>query len=786
MLLALAGAAGPLVAQDAGPGTGGLARLAQDARYLDNWRRVLVIGAHPDDEDTELITILSRGEGIETAYLSLTRGEGGQNLIGGELGPGLGIVRSEELLAARRLDGGQQFFTRAFDFGFSKSPEETFRFWPRDSILKDVVRVIRRFRPHVIVSVWSGTARDGHGHHQASGLLAREAFDAAGDAARFTELAREEGLTAWQPAKLYRRWGVAVGEGLTLDGGRLDPAVGQSLHQIAMRSRSRHRSQDMGQLEDPGPSRTNVVLVAKHASVMQGPDTSLFAGIRPEAAEPSPRGDGVTLGRRALIGDAYTDVAEVVRGQVVTVQVVAWNAGAQPAWLGAVELVLPPGFVRAGDGDCPRGADVAPGAVVRCTIPLRVAEDAAPSQPYYLQQPLDGAMYRWDGMASALRGLPFAPPLRAVLTWRLEDGTSAAASVPVMSRALDQGLGEVRRPMAIVPRVALSIAPARFLWPAGVRRRTLEVGVEHTAGDSTDAEVRLVVPAGWQVSPSQRVRFVRAGERRVLTFEVSAPVDARGTATLAAEASVGRDTLRLAMQRIAYPHIAPHVLFTPAEAHVTVAPIAFAAGRRIGYVRGAADAIPEALAAAGMNVRLLDAAALDGAAFDSLQTIVIGPRAYEVDEAVRRAHPRLLRFVERGGSLVVQYQQYAFLAGGFAPLPFTIARPHDRVTDETAAVTLLDPAHALLRTPNRISAEDFTGWVQERGLYFAGTWDAAWTPLLAMADPGEDAKRGGLLVASLGRGTVVYTGLAFFRQLPAGVPGAWRLLANLLAIGGRP
>lgn len=784
-LALLAIVAAPLAAQDAGPGTGGIARLAQEARYLENWRRVLVIGAHPDDEDTELITILSRGEGIETAYLSLTRGEGGQNLIGNELGPGLGIVRSEELLAARRLDGGQQFFTRAFDFGFSKSPEETFRFWPRDSVLKDVVRVIRRFRPQVIVSVWSGTARDGHGHHQASGLLAREAFEAAGDAARFPELAREEGLAAWQPAKLYRRWGVAVGEGLILDGGRLDPAVGQSLHQIAMRSRSRHRSQDMGQLEDPGPSRTNVLLVATSAAVAPGPDTALFAGIPPAVPAPSPRADALELGRRGVISDAYTERVDVVRGQSVPVQVVAWNAGARPVVLETVALDLPSGLVRDGAGDCPFGAVLAPGALIRCTVPLRVEDDAEPSQPYYLRRPLDGALYHWQAVPPALRGLPFAAPLTARLAWQLDDDVRAEARVAVLARRLDQGLGEVRAPLAIVPRIVLGIAPARFLWPTGVRHRTIEVSVEHTASDSTRADVRLAVPAGWQVSSPRRVTFARAGERRTLTFNVTAPSTARGEVVLAAEAIVGTDTLRQAMQRIAYPHIDAHRLFTPAEARVTVAPITFATGRRVGYVRGAADAIPEALAAAGVPVRLLDGAALDGSALDSLDVIVIGPRAYEVDEAVRRAHPRLLRFAERGGTLVVQYQQYAYLAGGFAPRPFTIARPHDRVTDEDAPVTLLVPSHPIVTGPNRITAADFSGWVQERGLYFAGTWDEAWTPLLAMADPGETPKQGGLLVASVGRGTVVYTGLAFFRQLPAGVPGAWRLFANLLAFGGR-
>lgn len=771
-----------LAAQDGGPGTGGVVRLEQERRFLGEHRRVLVIGAHPDDEDTDLITILSRGMGVRTAYLSLTRGEGGQNLIGGELGAALGVVRTEELLAARAVDGGQQFFTRAYDFGFSKSAEETFRFWPRDSVLKDMVRVIRRFRPHVIVSVWSGTDRDGHGHHQASGMLAREAFGAAADPMRFPDLARVEALPAWTATKLYvsARFDPTA-PALVLHGGVLDPATGHSLHQLAMRSRSRHRSQDMGRLEEPGPASTRVVLVERAAGV-SGPDTSFFAGVAAEARRPDRTAATIQLIERGIVVDAYVEDAEVVRGQRVPVTALAWNAGADTVVV-SIDMVPRDGWERGGESECAPRTTVPPGEIVRCTVPMQVLANAFPDQPYFLREALQGGMYTLSGRAENF-GEPFERPLEAIFTVGFSGESARAVAVrEVMARSLDQAIGEVREPVVIMPRVLLDVAPGRALWPRGERTRPFTVTVEHAAADSTHATVRLLAPEGWTTSDPLPVAFGQAGERRTLTFDVTAPADvADGEASFLVEAAVGVDTMRIGVRRVTYPHIRERVLFQMAEASVVVAPVRFPTGRRIGYIRGAADAIPEALAAARVPFRLLDLDALQAANLDSLDVIVVGPRAYEINEALTRVHADLLAWAERGGTLITQYQQYQYLAGGFPPLPMTIGRPHDRVTDETAPVTLLDPTHRALRGPNALVPTDFDGWVQERGLYFARSWDSAWTPLLELHDPGEAPLRGALLVAPFGRGTVVYTGIAFFRQLPAAVPGAWKLFANLLAL----
>jgi LmbE family N-acetylglucosaminyl deacetylase len=773
-----------LPAQGVGPGTGGAIRRAQEARLAGSWRRVLMVGAHPDDEDTGLLTILTRGEGVETAYLSLSRGEGGQNLIGNELGRALGVLRTEELLAARSLDGGRQFFTRAYDFGFSKNAEETFRFWARDSLVKDAVRIIRRFRPQVVVSVWSGTPRDGHGHHQASGLVAREAFDVAGDSTRFPELLREEGLAPWQPAKFYRSGRQdASAPAHVLEGGVLDPAEGQTLSQIAMRSRSRHRSQDMGQLETLGPARVRVILEATAPGIVATSD-SLFAGI---PAEPSPTSDrhrdAVALADAGVVLDVTTDDDEVVRGQLLSVSATIYNGGRAPVTAMLQPVPRTGWTVQAEACDSATGV-IAPGALRSCRYTVMVGADARVSTPYYLRDEMAGAMYRWSGDAEFF-GEPFEPALlQAEFTVTISDGRTVRSVRAVQARSLDQGLGEVRRPVQVVPRVAVELTPDNLLWPVGTPRHSFRVSLEHLAKDSTVAEVSLVLPPGWPAVKAQWVTFRSEGERAVRDLIVTVPVNADlFQYHLAAQVVIGTDTSSVGLYRLQYPHISARNIVTPAVAEIMHSGLLLPKTTAIGYVRGAADRIPEALRNTGVSFQLLSGEALESGTLDSLRVIVIGPRAYEVDPSLVRAHGRLMQWLERGGTLIVQYQQYQFIRGGFAPLPFTIASPHDRVTNEDAFVRFLQPESPLLRYPNRITLRDFAFWIQERGLYFARSWDPAWTPLLEMHDEGDQPREGSLLVGRRGRGTVVYTGLAFFRQLPAAVPGAWELFMNLLALG---
>jgi LmbE family N-acetylglucosaminyl deacetylase len=840
----------PIRAQLEPPSTGGTVPLHEELRMLGHYKRVLMIGAHPDDEDTELLAVLVRGFGAETGYLSLNRGEGGQNLIGSELGEALGLLRTEELLAARRLDGARQYFTRAYDFGFSKTLDETWQHWPRDTILKDVVRIVRRFRPQIIVSVFSGTPRDGHGQHQAAGWAAQEAFRVAGDSTRFPELGREEHLAPWTPLKLYRstRFDTSATT-ITIDGGVLDPLIGKSFHQIAMAGRSLHRSQDMGQLQTIGPSRVRLALLQDRTgsaanALFGGLDTTLAAMPWNPVGDAGGRGsrerfaarvdsaraavDGSDLAgvaellrraeadvagseadsrlvpeqaeqlRRALraeaiaagvVGDATTDDDRVVPGQRVAATLSVWNAGPAP------QVVRPSMVPRAGwsvEGDTASGSPIEPGTVRRVQATLQVPDTASPTAPYFLQRPLQGALYDWSRSPPKARGEPFDSTMPLAVFQR-NDAEWFTREPALMVN--DQARGEVRRPLVVVPRVDVKLDPATELWSIGSPApRPFAVTLTHGARDTTTGTVELELPAGWPAVKPQPFRLAREDERETYTFEVRPPaVMTPGSFTLRA---VARDAAGHRYEQgvftVDYPHIRPRSYVLPAIAVVRSAALRLPRLQRVGYIRGAADRVPEALRDVGVPLTLLDGSALEHGDLGRYDAIIVGPRAYETDTTLVEHNDRLLDFARGGGLVIVQYQQQFFFQGGFAPYPMTVGGPpllpgrapasHDRVTDERAPVTVMMPRDPVVRTPNRLGPADWEGWVQERGLYFARSWDPHYHPVLETHDPGEPPLEGGLLVARAGRGTYVYTGLSFFRQLPAGVPGAFRLFANLLAL----
>lgn len=835
-----------LDAQFEPPSTGGIVAQVQALRRLGHAKRVLVIGAHPDDEDTELLALLTRGEGAEAAYLSLNRGEGGQNLLGPELGEALGVLRTEELLAARRLDGAGQFFTRAYDFGYSKSLDDTWAHWPRDTLLADVVRVVRAFRPQVIVSVFAGAPRDGHGQHQAAGWLAREAFRVAGDPAAFPAQQRD-GLAPWSPAKLYRstRFDTAATT-LVLEGGSLDPAIGRTHHQVAMASRSLHRSQDMGQLQAIGPSPVRLQLLEDRTGrgrtgFFAGVDTALGAPwsdyvrdldrLRRDGAMPSygalralgarlarveaPGADAAVLDTQrrwlgaavrsasGLLVDARVADGQVARGESVEVTLEAHNASDEPRAFQVTVGVA---------GMAPSRSErfvLAAGARERRPVEVAVPDDApltvvptwraSPAADLYQADGWLGRRADDDVASGLVAGLAFDDiPVVGTLEW------------PVSVRRNEQSLGEVRGPVLIVPRVEVAIDPVEAPWPRGdARPRTYRVTLLHGARDTTRGAVRLVLPEGWAGVPPQPFQLAGERDRQVLTFAVRGTLGPGEEGVLRAVvtdvAGRGYESGRV---EVAYPHVRPRSLQRPAIARVVGVDLRRPARTRIAYVRGAADLVPEALAAAGIAVDVIGGDAVARGEVRNYQALVIGPRAYETDPALAAANPVLLEWVRTGGLVLVQYQQYGWFAAGLAPHPlFVRARPfggggadllvghgvrlagstallggHDRVTDERAPVQVLRPDHAALRSPNRLEASDWDGWVQERGLYFARQWGDAWTSLIETHDPGEGPLAGGLLVSRLGRGIFVYTGLSFFRQLPAGVPGAYRLFANLLSL----
>jgi len=802
-------------------GTGGVAALATTLRQLGSNKRVLMIGAHPDDEDTQLLVLLSRGMGAQAAYLSLTRGEGGQNLIGPELGPELGVIRTEELLAARQLDGAQQFFTRAYDFGFSKSADETFRFWPRDSILKDVVDVIRRFKPQIIIAVFTGTPADGHGHHQVSAILARQAFDLLRD-------------SAGGPQKFYRSTrGDPSATTLTFPTGTLDPLVGQSFLQIAAASRSRHRSQDMGQLQRMGPATSGVALLAtkpgagsREAGAGNNGESSMFTGVdttihvtgfaalidsaraaltpwRPAASLPylvralHLLGAADTL-QRSLLERAITTAAGItvdgtaddgilVPGERLQVEVTIWNAGDSTVRVDSVSVLAPTGWtLERVDFGSP---SVSAGALQTRRFALTVGKDAERTQPYFLRRPLTnrGGLYDWSAAPADVRALPFEPPPVTARVRLVVGGEPVTVTREVVYRYRDQAIGEIRRPLFVTRDVEVAITPEELLWPidgSAHEPRHFMVTVTNRARSAASVRTAVTAPTGWPTVSPESLAFSKEDETRSVVVSLAPPAtDSLKPGTYDLRAGSGW------LEIIDYPHIRPRALTKPSVAQIRTARVALPALSHVGYVRGAADRVPEALLAVGVPVELISGDSLARGDLSHYDAIVIGSRAYETEPALVANNGRLLDYAKNGGLVVVQYQQYPFVDGGFAPYPLTIARPHDRVTDENAPVTPLDSAHPVFHYPNEIGAADWRGWIQERGLYFAHTWDTTYVPVLETHDPGPPTPspelKGGLLIAPLGRGTYVYTGLSFFRQLPAGVPGAYRLFMNLMGLKRR-
>ncbi len=859
----------------------GVAALGLALRKLGTTKRVLMIGAHPDDENTAILSALALRDGADVAYLSLTRGEGGQNLIGPELQEGLGLIRSEELLAARRLDGAQQFFTRAYDFGFSRRAEETSRHWPRDSVLGDVVAVVRRFRPDIIVSVFSGTPRDGHGHHQVAGILAREAFDAAGDATRFPEQIRA-GLLPHRSAYLaHALYGAQANATLSIVTGDYDPLLGRSHYQIAMASRSRHRSQDMGQPEPLGPRQSSVAIVAGDypaggRSLFAGVDTTLSdiasaanaqtafnpalvdalrryereveqakAQFNPLAATslapalarahellasvdsmitsgPAELRFAIQAERAnledalwaaaGLVLDVRADDARVVPGQDFGLTITLWNGGGAQVAVNGLEPLLPEGW-QAISANTVSGAPLAPGQVVRRRFRVRVPANESATEPYYLRAPGSGDLYVWPSDAS-VHGLPFEPAaVRASSNVRI-DGRELRRIEEAAYIEIDKALGEQRRPVLVVPAIAVAVHPPFAIMPLrstapnagrggrahtapgaprktspGARSREIVVQLTSEAPDSLTGTARLEVPAGWRAEPATATaRFEGPGDRHNVRFILHAPATlATGKYPVRAvfDASDGRRYHR-GYTVIDYPHTRPRPLYRDAVTVVSAFPVAIAAGIRIGYIEGAGDDGVIALRQLGADVTPIDSVTLARGDLSRFHTIVLGIRAYEVRPDLIEHNQRLIDFARAGGTVIVQYNKYEYVDGGYSPYPLTMARPHGRVTDETSPVRLLDSAHPAMAWPNRIATADFDGWVQERGLYFAESWDSRYTPLLEMGDPGEEPLRGGLLAARVGTGWYVYTGLALFRQLPQGVPGAYCILANLVSLGRRP
>ena len=772
--------------------------------------RVLYIAAHPDDENTRLLAYLANVRHLEVGYLSMTRGGGGQNLIGSEQGALLDVIRTEELLAARRLDGARQFFTRMRDFGYSKRGDETLAIWGHDDALADVVWVIRTFQPDVIITRFDEQPPN-HGHHTASAILAREAFAAAADPARFPDQLTG-GVVPWQATRLvhnsYSGAAGAAGDAIALEVGGYDPRLGLEIGELAARSRSQHKSQGFGVAEERGSIVEHFAPVAGRRAT-----ADLFEGVElgwqrygaaaagyaraiadaqhtldrdhPERAVPALVRASEALDRLPddpRVRDARRALADVL---VAAAGLYARATASRPAAVpGAavevtVELVARAVPVTAARIELPGAAPTVAAAIAvghkqLTKLSATIAAQALPSIPYWLDLPPAAGHYA-VGDARQI-GAPRQPPALAATLEVALAGRTVRLALPVVYAWTDPVRGERTRPFLIVPPATVTPERDAVMVPGRSAPVVLRV---RAGGDAVTGRVELELPAGWTAKPAGHdFALAHAGDEATLQFDVTPGANAAAGAARPVVRVAGA-AWSLRETAIDYGHIPFQLVLRPAVVQLVPLSLHVPAGR-VGYLRGSGDSIAADLAHVGFAIDELDDEALRTGNLARYAAIVVGIRAYNTRPAVRAAHARLMAYVEHGGTLIAQYNTLA-LDGPVGPYSLELSR--DRVTDETAAPTFLDPNDPLLAAPNRITAADFAGWVQERGLYFASKWDAHYRPVLRFADPHEAPLDGALVIARHGKGRYIYTGLSLFRQLPAGVPGAYRLFANLIGAG---
>jgi LmbE family N-acetylglucosaminyl deacetylase len=800
--------------------------ISEDLRSFDTMGSVLYVAAHPDDEDTQLITYFARGRHYRAAYLSITRGDGGQNVLGPEFGEELGVIRTQELLAARRLDGGEQFFTRAMDFGYSKDYRETLRIWNHQQVLSDVVRVIRTFQPDVVIAGFSTNQTPGqHGHHVASAVLAGEAFKLAGDPKAFPE--QLDYLKPWQPKRLLQniRFGGRAGgnspAGPHVEINGTDPLLGISFGELAARSRAQHKTQGFGNFGGfgGGPRTANfLVLDGEPATndIMDGIDTTwsrvpggadigkqadeIMAQFDPQKPGASvdallklrknlavlPGSPLVELKRKRLdkilqncLGLSVSTTvpqAEVVPAEPLKLNFAVNLASSWPVhWKGirfpatAREISLPDNAPMSAEVNHRKFTSEAT-ETLPATLPL--------SQPYWLREEPTVGMFR---VADAkFIGQPENPPAFPVeYVFRVGEQTLVVADEPVQA-GTESGTFEARRALKIIPPVSLRCEDEVKLFAPGASR---DVTIEVIAARADlKGELSLDTPDGWKATPGKReFSFASAGQREKFSFTVTAPPQV-ATARITALAKIGGQIYDNQRIEISYPHIPRQLLQPPARIRAASLDLAIR-GKKVGYVPGAGDSVANTIKEMGYDVTTLAGMDLTPEKLKAFDAVVIGVRAFNVRTDLVSQLPALFAYVEAGGNVIEQYNRPGRDLKTEQLAPYSLRLSNDRVTDETAPVTFLAPDHPALNTPNKITSADFDGWIQERGIYYPNQWDEHFTPIIACSDPGEAPLKGGLLVAQYGKGYFVYTGLVFFRELPDGVPGAYRLFANLVSLG---
>ena len=776
---------------------------------------VLYMAAHPDDENTSALAYFSKGRKYRTAYLSLTRGSGGQNLIGPEKGAEIGIIRTQELLAARQIDGAEQFFTRAIDFGYSKTHEETLDFWGREEILADIVWVIRKFRPDVIITRFPPDRYGGHGHHTASALLIRDAFQTAGDPNKYPEQLKSVEL--WQAKRLFwNSWRPSQEEIQNLqriDIGEYNPFLGKSYSEMAAESRSKHRSQGFGSSGRRGIRYDYFKHLSgdpAKADLFDGIDTSWerIPGGQTvdQLLEETIKSFNPHLPSRSIpeLLEVYSELNRLRETHWIKIKkeeclrVIQSCAG---LWMEAISTdyaAAPGDEIRVNTtivnrSDFPFTLEkisfpgIAPEVVVNHFLKnndphtvektIRIPRDYSISQPYWLRHKPQKGLFSIEKQ-DVLELAENLPSIRVRISLRT-NGILLEYESPLLFRWTDRVDGEHYRPFEIRPVVTINLENKVSIF-ADDTPKEIRVKIKGHS-PNIHGRIRLKGNKKWQISPASFPLSLEGKyEETSVTFVVSPPQVPDET-VLIPEAEINGEKIDRALVEISHPHIKRQVYFPESRMKVVKLNIK-RVGSKLGYIMGAGDEVPEGLRSLGYEVILLNDELLENIKLSEFDAIITGIRAYNTRERLKYQQQKLLQYVKNGGTLIVQYNVSRGLqTTNIGPYPFTIGR--DRVTGENASVSFLNPTHPLLNFPNRITKDDFEGWVQERGLYFATQWDEKYETVLSSHDPGEGDKKGGLLFTRYGEGIFIYTGYAWFRQLPAGVPGAFRLFANMISAG---
>ncbi|APQ18836.1 PIG-L family deacetylase [Maribacter hydrothermalis] len=787
----------------------------------------LYIAAHPDDENTRLISYLANNTKARTAYLSLTRGDGGQNLIGPELRELLGVLRTQELLAARKVDGGEQFFTRANDFGYSKHPNETLEIWNKETILGDVVKVIRQFKPDVIINRFDHRSPGStHGHHTSSAMLSYEAFDLANDPTAYPNQLSTS--STWQPKRLFFNtswWFYGSQEKfeeadksklLSMDVGVYYPMLGMSNNEIASLASSQHLCQGFGRLTARGSESEYVELLKGDLpndknNLFDGIDTSWsrikggkaigeilyevqrnFNFINPSEHLPSLlkaytllqkttdkhwkeiKTEELTNIISAISGlylEASTETSYANPGETVSVQIQALNRSTINAKIKSVYI---------NDQDLQLNAvALKNNEFFDKKIALHIPTTTEFTSPYWLIE--KGTLGTYTVKNNNLIGKPESPSA-FVATFNLDfNGVSIPIKKSVVYKFAKPEKGEIYQPFEILPEATASFADKVIIFADASEKRIPVIIKAHQ--DSISGSIELKYGEGWQVDKKEQAFFIaKKGDEKTVYFNLSPPSLENENSITPMIKLNGREITK-ELITIAYDHIPTQMVLLPSEAKVVRLNIE-KAGDNIGYIMGAGDEVPTSLEQIGYNVQIIDPSTITEESLAKYDAVVLGIRAYNVVDELKFKQRFILDYAKNGGTVIVQYNTASRWGSQFENIaPFELEISRDRVTNENSEVEIIAKDNSLVNFPNKINANDFQGWVQERGLYFPDKWGSEFTPILSMHDKDEESTKGSLLIAPYGKGNYIYTGLSFFRELPVGVPGAYKLFSNMLSVG---